>query len=100
MFGYEDVYLLHQMNFDQSSWVDAIYDLISKQGPLLFGGDCPDDNGGHQFILDGYKNVDGKDYFYSNWGWDGDDDGYVLLDVMSPGWISPCFHAPRMSQMT
>lgn len=87
MFGYEDVYLLHQMNFDQSSWVDAIYDLISKQGPLLFGGDCPDDNGGHQFILDGYKNVDGKDYFYSNWGWDGDDDGYVLLDVMSPGWI-------------
>ena len=31
--------------------------------------------------------MDGNDYFYANWGWDGDDDGYVALDVMRPGWL-------------
>jgi hypothetical protein len=30
---------------------------------------------------------DGKDYFYVNWGWDGEDNGYMLLSVMEPGWI-------------
>lgn len=87
IFGYKDVYMLHRFNYDAQEWVDVLYDVLSKEGPLLFGGDCPDDKGGHQFILDGYKHVDGADYFYANWGWDGDDDGYMLLDVMSPGWI-------------
>ena len=87
VFGYQDVYLMHQVDYDAQGWVDALYDVISKEGPILFGGDCPDGNGGHQFILDGYRNVDGKDYFYTNWGWNGEDDGYMLLDVMSPGWI-------------
>ena len=86
-FGYEDVYLLHQRNYDAQGWIDVIYDVIAQEGPLLFGGDCPDDNGAHQFILDGYRNVDGTDYFYVNWGWDGEDDGYIALDVMRPNWI-------------
>ena len=87
VFGYQDVYLMQQMDYDAQGWVDALYDVISKEGPLLFGGDCPEGQGGHQFILDGYKKVDGKDYFYTNWGWNGEDDGYMLLDVLSPGWI-------------
>ena len=86
-FGYEDVYLLHQRNYDAQGWIDVIYNVIAQEGPLLFGGECPDDNGAHQFILDGYKNVDGTDYFYVNWGWDGEDDGYIALDVMRPNWI-------------
>ena len=86
-FGYEDVYLLHQRNYDAQGWIDVIYNVIAQEGPLLFGGDCPDDNGAHQFILDGYRNVDGTDYFYVNWGWDGEDDGYIALDVMRPNWI-------------
>lgn len=86
-FGYEDVYMLYQMNYDAQGWVDVLYDVMSQEGPLLFGADLPDDNGGHQFIIDGYRNVDGQDYFYANWGWDGEDDGYMALDVMSPGWI-------------
>ena len=86
-FGYEDVYLLHQRNYDAQGWIDVLYDVIAQEGPLLFGGDCPDDNGAHQFILDGYRNVDGTDYFYVNWGWDGEDDGYIALDVMRPNWI-------------
>ena len=44
-FGYEDVYLLHQRNYDAQGWIDVLYDVIAQEGPLLFGGDCPDDNG-------------------------------------------------------
>ena len=87
MFGYHDVYLMHQMNYDVQGWIDALYNVIAQEGPLLFGGDCPDGYGGHQFILDGYRNVGGVDYFYVNWGWDGEDDGYITLDVMRPGWL-------------
>ena len=86
-FGYEDVYLVYQRNYDAQGWIDVLYDLIAQEGPLLFGGDCPDDNGGHQFILDGYTNIDDTDYFHVNWGWDGEDDGYVTLDVMRPSWL-------------
>lgn len=86
-FGYTDVYLLHQMNYDIQGWIDVVYEALSNDGPLLFGGDCPNNKGGHQFILDGYASYDGADYFYANWGWDGENDGYMLLDVMSPGWI-------------
>ena len=55
-------------------------------GPVLFAGQTPT-QGGHQFILDGYQYKNSNHYFYANWGWDGENDGYVLLDVMSPGWI-------------
>lgn len=87
MFGYHDVYLIHQGNYDAQGWIDALYEIIAQEGPLLFAGDCPDGYGAHQFILDGYRNVGGIDYFYVNWGWDGEDDGYVTLDVMRPDWL-------------
>ena len=85
-FGYKDVYLLHQSNYDAQGWVDAMYHVISQEGPVIFAAEAKV-SGGHMFILDGYRNVDGGDYFYANWGWDGEDDGYMLLDVMSPGWV-------------
>ena len=86
VFGYQDVYMLNDFEYDDEGWVDAIYHEMSQAGPVLFGGLTPT-NGGHQFILDGYQSKDGKDYFWVNWGWDGDDNGYMLLSVMEPGWI-------------
>ena len=86
VFGYNDVYMLNDFEFDDQGWVDAVYYEMSEAGPVLFGGQTPT-NGGHEFVLDGYMSKDGKDYFYANWGWDGDDNGYMLLSVMEPGWI-------------
>ena len=86
VFGYNDVYMLNDFEYDDQGWVDAVYHEMSEAGPVLFGGQTPT-NGGHEFVLDGYLAKDGKDYFYVNWGWDGEDNGYMLLSVMEPGWI-------------
>ena len=86
VFGYQDVYMLNDFEYDDQGWIDAVYYEMSQAGPVLFGGQTAA-QGGHQFILDGYQSKDGKDYFWANWGWDGDDNGYMLLSVMEPGWI-------------
>lgn len=86
VFGYHDVYMLNAFEYDDQGWVDAVYHEMSQAGPVLFGGLTPT-QGGHQFILDGYQSKNGKDYFWVNWGWDGEDNGFMLLSVMEPGWI-------------
>ena len=83
---YSDVYALNAFEYDDQGWVDAVYHEMSKAGPLVFGGETPSGDG-HEFVLDGYMAKDGKDYFYANWGWDGEDNGYMLLSVMEPGWL-------------
>ena len=87
--GYPDAYVLNAFEYDYQGWVDAVYYEMSKAGPVLFAGATPSESG-HRFILDGYQLKDGKDYFYVNWGWDGEDNGYVLLSVMEPEsqWIT------------
>ena len=85
-FGYNDVYMLNDFEYDDQGWVDAIYTEMSQAGPVMFGGQTPTQSG-HQFVLDGYQSKEGKDYFWVNWGWDGEDNGYMLLSVMEPGWI-------------
>ena len=83
---YQDVYLLNAFEYDEQGWIDAVYNEMSKAGPVIFGGLAPT-FGGHTFILDGYQSADGKDYFYVNWGWSGNDNCYALLTVMEPGWL-------------
>jgi len=83
---YQDVYCLNAFEYDYQGWVDAVYHEMSKAGPVLFAGQTPT-QGGHRFILDGYQSEGGNDYFYVNWGWYGQDNGYYLLSVMDPGWI-------------
>jgi hypothetical protein len=83
---YQDVYCLNDFEYDYQGWVDAVYDEMSKAGPVIFTGLTPSGEG-HTFILDGYQSKDGEDYFYVNWGWDGEDNGYMLLSVMEPGWV-------------
>lgn len=86
--GYQDAYVLISFEFDYQGWVDAVYYEMSKVGPVMFRGTTPS-GGGHRFILDGYLSADDNDYFYVNWGWDGENNGYVLLSVMEPDsqWI-------------
>ena len=84
--GYPDVYALHDFEYDAQGWVDAVYNEMSQAGPVIFSGLTPSTSG-HEFVLDGYQSKDGKDYFYVNWGWDGEDNGYMLLSVLEPGWL-------------
>ena len=81
---YQNVYCLNAFEYDEQGWVDAVYHEMSKAGPVLFQGVAPA-NGGHQFVLDGYQSIDGKDYFFANWGWGGKYNCYTLLSVMESG---------------
>ena len=84
--GYKDAYALFADEYSAQGWIEAVYQELAAAGPVQFGGNTAT-MGGHQFIIDGYQSKDGLDYFYANWGWDGEDDGYMLLDVLEPGWI-------------
>lgn len=57
---------------------------IDADRPIPYGGSDPQ-NGGHQFLCDGY---DSKDYVHINWGWSGDMNGYFAFDLNVPGQYS------------
>ena len=59
--------------YTDEEWEDLVYQELSAGRPVLYSGQAQ--NGGHQFICDGYS--DG--YFTINWGWGGNGDGRYLL---------------------
>ncbi len=59
--------------YTDEKWEDLVYQELSAGRPVLYSGQAQ--NGGHQFICDGYS--DG--YFTINWGWGGNGDGRYLL---------------------
>ena len=71
-YEYRDYYTAEQ-------WDEMMYNNLVEYGPILYGGTGSE--GGHQFICDGYR-TDG--YYHMNWGWNGDSDGYFLLNALNP----------------
>ena len=81
-FGIETAECLERDYFSESDWMDRVYQAISEDGPIYYGG-ASYSSGGHAFVLHGYRE-DGK--VYVNWGWSGDDDGYYDIAVLNPGY--------------
>lgn len=73
------------VKFEQGSyyttqqWNDLVYTELADNGPVLFSGLA--DNGGHQFVADGYAT---GGYFHINWGWSGAYNGFFLLSALDP----------------
>ena len=65
--------------YSDEDWDQMMYDNLANVGPIIYGGSGT--GGGHQFVIDGYR-TDG--YYHLNWGWNGDSDGYFLLDALDP----------------
>ncbi len=63
--------------FTDEEWEELIYKELSEDRPVLYGGFS--DEGGHQFICDGYN----SNGFHINWGWGGWYDGYFPLTPTS-----------------
>ena len=78
-FGYKPSarYVL-RMNYSSSTWNDMIYSELAASRPVVMRG--ANAGGGHAFICDGY---DGNGMFHINWGWNGDSNGYFLLNVLN-----------------
>ncbi len=80
--GYSgNAYLLYRdACSSDGQFLRIIKEEIDANRPISYSGVSGDD-GGHQFVCDGY---DSKDYIHINWGWDGNDNGYFTLTLNIP----------------
>ncbi len=78
---YRDYYSLSQ-------WQNKLKESFDLQWPVYYSGYSND--GGHAFVCDGY---DDNDLFHFNWGWDGSNDGWFVIDEIDfAGWASAIFN--------
>lgn len=78
-FGYDkSIHYYFRDNYHIGDWENMIYENLANVGPVYYDGE--NDEGGHAFVCDGYK--DG--YFHINWGWSGVSNGYFRLSALNP----------------
>ncbi len=64
--------------YDYNSWVNLLKNQIDLNQPLMYRSN--DGDKGHIWVIDGYFN----NFFYCNWGWGGDSNGWFLLNALGP----------------
>ena len=69
--------------FQTDDWHARIQKELQAHRPLLVSGRA-DNNNGHAFIIDGYRYDGSTPYYHVNWGWNGSDNAYFLIDNMRP----------------
>jgi hypothetical protein len=52
-----------------SSFWDRLYENVQEGKPVPVAVDASRTGDGHVFVVDGYKEIDGKPYYHINWGW-------------------------------
>ena len=79
-FDYDpEAHFVNRDNYSTQGWADALYGEIAAGRPVIYSARKA--TGGHAFICDGY---DGNGMFHINWGWNGQSNGYFLLNVLNP----------------
>ena len=79
-FGYNpSAKYVRRMNYTSLSWEEMLYNELAAGRPVLYSGSKA--NSGHAFVCDGY---DGNGMYHINWGWNGNSNGYFLLNVLNP----------------
>lgn len=89
-FGYDpDIANVHKDYMTTSEWQRLMLNELNAESPrpVIYAAISPE-NGGHSFILDGYKaDEDGYPFYHINWGWEGNCDDYFKLSSMDvDGW--------------
>ena len=79
-FGFEDAQCLERDYYSEAQWMDIVYRELSENGPLYYGG-VDYLQGGHAFVLDGYR---ANGMVCVNWGWAGNDDGDYNIALLNP----------------
>lgn len=80
-FGYdkETVQSIRRSWFTLDKWLSLLNDELAAARPVLMAGQST--AGGHAFVCDG---ADGNGLYHINWGWDGTQNGYFDLAILSP----------------
>ena len=80
--------LIWRSSFTTEDWKTILYKELSANRPVIYGGSnydgLPTRPESHSFVCDGYMD----DYFHFNFGWDGECDGFYLIDAIQANWIS------------
>ena len=80
-FGFhENVALINRDNFTYGEWMDILLTEFMEGRPVIYDGVSND--GGHAFVIDGYRAKDG--FVHVNWGWEGMSDGYYNIIFLDP----------------
>ena len=69
--------------FQTDDWHARIQKELQARRPLLVSGEA-DTGSGHAFIIDGYRFDGSTPYYHVNWGWNGSNNAYFLIDNMRP----------------
>ena len=81
-FGYAPSAAYYERDyFTNEAWKAMLKDELLAGRPVMYGGQ-DNVNGGHSFLLDGFRS---DDMFHVNWGWGFGYDGYFSLDALKPG---------------
>jgi hypothetical protein len=83
-FGYKHTnkYVAKSFYNTNSKWLEIIKAELDANRPVFYGAD-DDDEGGHNFVCDGY---DSNNYLHFNWGWGGMSDGYFPTEAIDLGY--------------
>lgn len=80
-FGYDDnLTHIYRSAYTSQQWWNEIVDELSTYGPIVYAGISY--YGGHCFVIDGYAT---NNYVHVDWGWNGMENGWFLLNVLEPG---------------
>lgn len=71
----KQAYQASRDGYSDEEWIALVKNNLKNVGPMVYGG--ADDDGGHEFVFDGYTE---DNYFSVNWGWGGEDNGWFLVD--------------------
>ena len=74
-------YFANENDYFNYQWLSMIKTNLDDSIPVLYRGDISS-GGGHAWVCDGY---DENDMFHMNWGWEGLDNGWFLLNALSAG---------------
>ena len=79
-FGYSpEAHFIQRAFYTSEQWESIILDELKAHRPVIYS--ASQITGGHAFICDGY---DGNGMFHFNWGWNGSNNGYFLLNLLNP----------------
>lgn len=73
----------------QKEWNDLVKAELNANRPVLYGGYSSSGEAGHEFIIDGYDELDN---FHVNWGWDGTSNGYYSIVTLNPARTSTSYN--------
>ena len=85
-FGYDnDAAFITRGYCSTEDWHRILINELNEGRPINYGGQSTRD-GGHSFVLDGYRVNEGNKYpdYHVNWGWNGSCNGYYQIADLHP----------------